>query len=660
MDEDEVNFERNLSGFILSVLYTACIESEADTLSDRQTKTGDTDKTTLGTNKGKEGTSSGEERAAFFRDVRSKELDRLIANKGDVEDMNTKKDEETASEEERASFFRDVRSKEVDRLTATLNKQSDEAGNQDLQTEPHIMNKEGVTEALETEETATEEERLAFFRSVRDAERKKLVEAFEQEKIWREERENKRMRRRQEKIKKMFEEFHTPAVSALSVSYSSTEQDPGPSNGHYHKYPSNSNTEYNILLKASVSRLHERVHAFVQEQKELQQHIEQTHAANPRAVPEEKKENRHIGIRASSDAEIPVDRINKVKREGSVRRFVNRIFKKSKSTTADFKTKQVDTEELKLDLTLFGDNKDEDNEEEDNPDTRRSSNSEWYTFSDIEDPPRPRLKPFFTQLEERHETIRAHLSGSTKPKSSESVYSILLDLTSKNSLEPANSYTQEPIKRLSTESSDRNEPTKSVHIEITDPKHRESTIEHSLKSTVKAFYLSILYTACSESEADPLSDQQTKTDYTDKTTLETTLEKEDTASEVESAAFFRDVRSIELDRLIANKGDVEGMNTEKDEETPSEEERAAFFRDVRSKELTRLTTNKGDAEAMNTEKDEETASEEERATFFKNVSSKELDRLTATVNKQSDEAGNQDVQAELKTMKEDICKIRVK
>ncbi|CAC5395557.1 unnamed protein product [Mytilus coruscus] len=220
------------------------------------------------------------------------------------------------------------------------------------------------------------------------------------------------------------------------------------------QYPNNSNTEYNILLKASISKLHERVQAFVEEQKELQLNFEQAHSKKPTADLDENKENRHISIRASSDAEIILeDRINKVKRTGSVRRFVNRIFQRSKSTTADLETKQIDPDGLKLDLTLLDDNKDEDHAEEDYPDTARTSNSEWYTFSDIEDPPRPTLKPFFTPLKESHETTRAHIPGSTNPKAAESVNPFLL-----------------------------NEPTKSVPIEIPDRKHSDSTIEYSLNS----------------------------------------------------------------------------------------------------------------------------------------------------------------------------------
>ncbi|XP_076109238.1 uncharacterized protein LOC143078180 [Mytilus galloprovincialis] len=304
---------------------------------------------------------------------------------------------ETASEEERVAFFGDVRTKELERLASTLNKQVDNAENHDVQAKPSIITEENIKypveiEALDAEETASEEEREAFFQSIRDAERKKIVEAFEKEKIWKEEREERREKKRQE------------------------------------RYPSSSNTEYNIILKASVSKLHKRVQAFAEEQKDLQRKLEQSHAIKLRADTEENKENRHISIRTSSDAEILLaDRINDVKRTGSVRRFVSRIFKRSKSATAELNSKQVDPEELKLDLTLLDNNKEKEREAKDHPDTARSSNSEWYTLSDIEDPTRPRFKPVFTPLQETHETRGSKLSGSTNHKVAESINPFLLN-----------------------------------------------------------------------------------------------------------------------------------------------------------------------------------------------------------------------------------------
>lgn len=85
----------------------------------------------------------------------------------------------------------------------------------------------------------------------------------------------------------------------------------------------------------------------------------------------------------------------------------------------------------------------------------RTPNSGLYASNDIVDPSRPKLGPFCTQLEERQQTSRAHVSGSTTHIYTESVNTLPLDLTCKNSFES--------VKRLST---DKNEQTESVQIEI--------------------------------------------------------------------------------------------------------------------------------------------------------------------------------------------------
>ena len=232
MDEDNEIFERNLSGFTLSILHAACSETETDAVSVQQTK--DTE------------TASKEEIEAFFGDVRTKEHDRLTAI---IKEHNDEAgNQETASEEERISFFKDVRTKDLDSMYATLNTQVDKAENQDVQAKPVISTEEIIqNQALHTEETASEEDRVAFFQSVRDAERKKLVDAFEREKIWKEQREERRAKKRQEQIRKMFEEFHKPAVSPPSASYLSPAQEPGPSNEQYHQV--DNDILFCILLK---------------------------------------------------------------------------------------------------------------------------------------------------------------------------------------------------------------------------------------------------------------------------------------------------------------------------------------------------------------------------------------------------------------------------
>ncbi|CAG2226029.1 unnamed protein product [Mytilus edulis] len=363
MDEDNAIFERNLGGFILSVLHAACSETESDAVSVKQTMDTDTaseeervaffgnartkefERLTATMKEQNEAenteTASEEERIAFFGNARTKEFERLAAT---MKEQNAEgNDTNTASEEQRVAFFGNDRTKEIDRLMSTMNTQVDEVENQDVQSKPIIITEEILpnqveTEALDTEETASEEDRVAFFQSVRDAERQKLIEAFAREK------NGKKKERRDERKK-----------------------------------------DRNRSGKC------------------------------------------HSSIRTSSDAAIlKADRNNEVKKTGSVSRFVSRIFKRSKSMTSDISTKPVDPEELKLDLSLLDDNREK---EEDQPDTARTSNSEWYTLSDTEEPPRPRLKPFFTPPKETHETT---ISKSTSHKVTESMNQFLLNEPTKS------------------------------------------------------------------------------------------------------------------------------------------------------------------------------------------------------------------------------------
>ncbi|XP_071141975.1 flagellar attachment zone protein 1-like [Mytilus edulis] len=244
MDEDNAIFERNLGGFILSVLHAACSETESDAVSVQQTLYTDTASEEervafFGNARTKEferlaatmkeqnaeaentETASEEERVAFFGNARTKEFERLAATmkekNAEGNDTNTASEEErvaffgnartkeferlaatmkeqnaegndtnTASEEERVAFFGNDRINEIDRLMSTMNTQVDKVENQDVQSKPIIITKEILsnqveTEALDTEETASEGDRVAFFQSVRDAERQKLIEAFARE-----------------------------------------------------------------------------------------------------------------------------------------------------------------------------------------------------------------------------------------------------------------------------------------------------------------------------------------------------------------------------------------------------------------------------------------------------------------------------------------------
>ncbi|CAG2203417.1 unnamed protein product [Mytilus edulis] len=289
---DEANFDNNLSGFILSVLYAACSGMEADSLSDQRTRTGDTDTITI--------------------------------------EPNKEREEETVREEERVAILGDFRSKELKRLTGTvLQIKTEKAAKQGTR----IMGKQIL---LKLKKQPAKRNVLPSFRLLETLKDKSLLKRLDEKKLERGKRAETH-KKATIKIKKQFEEFHYPAVAILLSSYSSTEQAPSPYNEYCHQ--------------------------------------------------------------------------------------------RSKSATTVFSSKQIDPGELKLDLTLLDENREEGYNLNDTtnssikPDYQnmtRTSHSELYTSSDIGDPSKPKLKPSFTQeIEERHETTRAQLSGSTNHKSTE-------------------------------------------------------------------------------------------------------------------------------------------------------------------------------------------------------------------------------------------------
>ncbi|XP_071163198.1 uncharacterized protein [Mytilus edulis] len=72
--------------------------------------------------------------------------------------------------------------------------------------------KEDSPEVISTKEITGDDECAAFYKSVRDAEYNKLVDAYAKEKMIKEEKERNRILREQEKIKKQFAEFWKPAT----------------------------------------------------------------------------------------------------------------------------------------------------------------------------------------------------------------------------------------------------------------------------------------------------------------------------------------------------------------------------------------------------------------------------------------------------------------
>ncbi|VDI59066.1 Hypothetical predicted protein [Mytilus galloprovincialis] len=111
-------------------------------------------------------------------------------------------------------------------------------------------------------------------------------------------------------------------------------------------------------------------------------------------------------------------------KRGYLQRIADIVFKRNKPSTKDIIDKQLALkEELKLDLSTL----DDEIEDEDMPDTSRTSDSEWFSISlsDTEETPRPHLRPFFSSVVED-----IHVSTITS-KTTDSAIDIEVDFQSK-------------------------------------------------------------------------------------------------------------------------------------------------------------------------------------------------------------------------------------
>ncbi|XP_076109179.1 uncharacterized protein LOC143078082 [Mytilus galloprovincialis] len=131
----------------------------------------------------------------------------------------------------------------------------------------------------------------------------------------------------------------------------------------------------------------ERIKSFVREQHYNYQSFQSTDMRNA-AI------NRELDTAVTISETVPNKR-----RLSSLQLIVNKVFKRSKPSAKDINDNQLALkEELKLDLSTL----DDITEDEDIPDTSRTSDSEWFSISlsDTEETPRPHLRPFFSPLVE--------------------------------------------------------------------------------------------------------------------------------------------------------------------------------------------------------------------------------------------------------------------
>ncbi|XP_052098955.1 uncharacterized protein LOC127733682 [Mytilus californianus] len=267
-------------------------------------------------------------------------------------------------------------------------------------------------EFVSSKEMTDDEEYAAFYKSIRDAEYNKFVEAYYREKIIKEEKERRRITREQEKIKKQFEEIWKPATELDALRHA------------FHEKPSASNektcTSQELHLKEVREEKElpgpflspvkeERIKSFVRDQHYNYQSFQSTDIKN-----------------SETDRELDRAVISETvtSKRGSLQQIVKKVFKRSKSPTKDINDKQLALkEELKLDLSTLDDKI----EDQDIPDTTRTSDSEWFSISlsDTEESPRPHLRPFFSPVVEE---IR---SSPITSKTKESAIDIEVDFQSK-------------------------------------------------------------------------------------------------------------------------------------------------------------------------------------------------------------------------------------
>ncbi|XP_063420715.1 uncharacterized protein LOC134705932 [Mytilus trossulus] len=172
------------------------------------------------------------ERAAFYQSVRDAEYNRLVDAYAKEKMIKEEKErnmivreqeqiisaKELTDDNERAAFYKSVRDAEYNRLVDAYAKEKmikeEKERNMIVREQEQIISAKELTD---------DNERAAFYKSVRDAEYNKLVDAYTKEKTIKEEKERKRIVREQEQIKKQFEEFWKPATDIDSLRRDSQE-----------------------------------------------------------------------------------------------------------------------------------------------------------------------------------------------------------------------------------------------------------------------------------------------------------------------------------------------------------------------------------------------------------------------------------------------------
>ncbi|VDI21362.1 Hypothetical predicted protein [Mytilus galloprovincialis] len=190
MEIHSSSLEWNVRNLMLSLLHVAFGEIEANVMS------GNCKEIEIPQNN-RESEREGNEyvRSAFLKDVNNSESNNLI----EALDLKDEK-EATNTDEECAAFYKSVRDAEYNKLVEAFDKEKIIKEEKERKRISRDEEKLNSAEVISAKEVTDEGEYADFYKSVRDAEYNKLVEAYVKERIMKEEKEANIKTREQENV----------------------------------------------------------------------------------------------------------------------------------------------------------------------------------------------------------------------------------------------------------------------------------------------------------------------------------------------------------------------------------------------------------------------------------------------------------------------------
>ncbi|XP_071160827.1 DNA ligase 1-like [Mytilus edulis] len=225
METDNSSLEWNIRSLLVSLFQVAFSEIEANVMSVAQIFYC-INETEMPLNNREEEITGDDEGAAFYKSVRDAEYNKLVDAYAKEKIIKEEKErnripreqeqiistKEITEENERAAFYKSVRDAEYNKLVDAYARENIIQEEKERNRKVREQEKEDSSEVISTKDITDNDECAAFYKSVRDAEYNKLVDAYAKEKIIKEEKERNRIAREQEQIKKQFAEFWKPAT----------------------------------------------------------------------------------------------------------------------------------------------------------------------------------------------------------------------------------------------------------------------------------------------------------------------------------------------------------------------------------------------------------------------------------------------------------------